>query len=145
MKKKLIRLTESDLHNIVKESVNRILKEHDDDDPDYGPLGDAEYYATHDFAADAARECSIWYWIDPSTNNIMNEDDADDSCIDFRILPKFYDCGDCYEIEDIDFEFYGNNSDELYRRFGQIVSDFIDKNYDALCNEIKKDSPYAIY
>lgn len=27
MKKKLIRLTESDLHNIVKESVNRILKE----------------------------------------------------------------------------------------------------------------------
>jgi hypothetical protein len=27
MKKKLIRLTESDLHKIVKESVNRILKE----------------------------------------------------------------------------------------------------------------------
>ena len=27
MNKKLIRLTESDLHNIVKESVNRILKE----------------------------------------------------------------------------------------------------------------------
>ena len=27
MKKKLIRLTENDLHNIVKESVNRVLKE----------------------------------------------------------------------------------------------------------------------
>lgn len=27
MNKKLIRLTESDLHNIIKESVNRILKE----------------------------------------------------------------------------------------------------------------------
>ena len=27
MNKKLIRLTESDLHRIVKESVNRILKE----------------------------------------------------------------------------------------------------------------------
>ena len=27
MKKKLIRLTESDLHRIVKESVNRVLKE----------------------------------------------------------------------------------------------------------------------
>jgi two-component SAPR family response regulator len=27
MNKKLIRLTESDLHNIVKESVNRVLKE----------------------------------------------------------------------------------------------------------------------
>ena len=33
MDKKLIRLTESDLHNIVKESVNRILKE--DVDVDY--------------------------------------------------------------------------------------------------------------
>jgi hypothetical protein len=29
MNKKLIRLTESDLHNIVKEAVNRVLKEHD--------------------------------------------------------------------------------------------------------------------
>ena len=28
MNKKLIRLTESDLHNIVKESVKRVLKEH---------------------------------------------------------------------------------------------------------------------
>ena len=28
MNKKLIRLTESDLHRIVKESVNRVLKEH---------------------------------------------------------------------------------------------------------------------
>lgn len=28
--KKIIRLTESDLHNIVKESVNRILKEAED-------------------------------------------------------------------------------------------------------------------
>ena len=30
MNKKLIRLTESDLHRIVKESVNRILKENDE-------------------------------------------------------------------------------------------------------------------
>lgn len=58
MNKKLIRLTESDLHRIVKESVNRILKEsdewdaylqQDDDEPtsfeyddsnDYNPLYD---------------------------------------------------------------------------------------------------------
>ena len=33
MAKKLIRLTESDLHNIIKESVNSILKE------DYNRLG----------------------------------------------------------------------------------------------------------
>ncbi len=29
MTKKLVRLTESDLHKIIKESVNRILKEHE--------------------------------------------------------------------------------------------------------------------
>jgi hypothetical protein len=29
--KKIIRLTESDLHNIVKETVNRILRENDED------------------------------------------------------------------------------------------------------------------
>lgn len=28
MKKQLVRLTESDLHNIIKESVNKVLKEH---------------------------------------------------------------------------------------------------------------------
>ena len=32
MNKKLIRLTEGDLHRIVKESVNRILRENDDYD-----------------------------------------------------------------------------------------------------------------
>ena len=32
MSKRIIRLTESDLHRIVKESVNRILKENDYDD-----------------------------------------------------------------------------------------------------------------
>ena len=30
MKKQLIRLTEGDLHRIIKESVNKILKENDD-------------------------------------------------------------------------------------------------------------------
>ncbi len=33
MAKKLVRLTESDLHKIIKESVNRILKENDDFQP----------------------------------------------------------------------------------------------------------------
>ena len=38
MSKKLIRLTESDLHNIIKESVNKLLKEYgsrDIDDDNY--------------------------------------------------------------------------------------------------------------
>ena len=47
--KKLIRLTEGDLHRIVKESVRRILKENDDPldlTSDYNPYlnGDASYF-----------------------------------------------------------------------------------------------------
>jgi len=46
MNKKLIRLTESDLHRIVKESVNRVIKESDGGiDPsqiDFG-LGSAQF------------------------------------------------------------------------------------------------------
>lgn len=44
MNKKLIRLTESDLHRIVKESVNRILKEYSDD---YGIESDYDFYGTY--------------------------------------------------------------------------------------------------
>ena len=48
MRKKLIRLTESDLHNIIEDSVRKILKEeiYDDyDEEDYNPWnnGDASY------------------------------------------------------------------------------------------------------
>lgn len=44
MNKKIIRLTESDLHRIVKESVNRILKEYSDD---YGIESDYDFYGTY--------------------------------------------------------------------------------------------------
>jgi len=45
MNRKLIRLTESDLHRIVKESVNQILNENEDDDygiPPYIVIIDGE-------------------------------------------------------------------------------------------------------
>ena len=42
MNKKLIRLTESDLHRIVKESVKRILKEADETAWEYGHLSSDE-------------------------------------------------------------------------------------------------------
>ena len=59
MNKKLIRLTEQDLHRIVKESVNKILKEGYFDDP-YGlhgkiarsGNGDAESYLRAGWAYD---------------------------------------------------------------------------------------------
>jgi len=49
MNKKLIRLTESDLHQIVKESVYRILSEARRGDDEYvkGPDGYSHYYINH--------------------------------------------------------------------------------------------------
>lgn len=49
MNKKLIRLTESDLHKIVKESVYRILSEARRGDDEYvkGPDGYSHYYINH--------------------------------------------------------------------------------------------------
>ncbi len=49
MNKKLIRLTEQDLHRIVKESVNRILSEVRRGDDEYvkGPDGYSHYYINH--------------------------------------------------------------------------------------------------
>lgn len=45
MAKHLIRLTESDLHNIVKESVNKIITEWFDDNGDWNrDFGDDGYY-----------------------------------------------------------------------------------------------------
>lgn len=43
MNKRLIRLTESDLHRIVKESVNKILKEWWDEDGDWVNDDDGDY------------------------------------------------------------------------------------------------------
>lgn len=49
MNKKLIRLTEQDLHRIVKESVNKILNEARRGDDEYvkGPDGYSHYYINH--------------------------------------------------------------------------------------------------
>ena len=49
MNKKLIRLTEQDLHRIVKESVYRILSEARKGDDEYvkGPDGYSHYYINH--------------------------------------------------------------------------------------------------
>lgn len=47
--KRTIRLTESDLHRIVKETVNRILSEERRGDDEYvkGPDGYSRYYINH--------------------------------------------------------------------------------------------------
>ena len=47
--KKIVKLTESDLHRIVKECVNKILNEARRGDDEYvkGPDGYSQYYINH--------------------------------------------------------------------------------------------------
>ena len=52
MDKRLIRLTESDLHRIVKESVNRILSEIERSHPGDIPPGDEDIYYHGDINPD---------------------------------------------------------------------------------------------
>lgn len=95
---------------------------------------------------DCELECGIAYWIDPLTKEIFKDGEEHDGCIDFYFVPKFdIDGSDEYgfELEDIDFDF--GDDDDCYQQFGDIVSQYIDDNFDELYNEIKKDSPYTIY
>ena len=66
MNKKLIRLTESDLHRIVKKSVNKVLKE---------GIGGGRYAVIHttDYPADGRGHVSIYNSIDEFTENSFDE------------------------------------------------------------------------
>ena len=51
MNKKLVKLTESDLHRIVKESVNRIIREglYDDEQDFYNEFGNQSQYPAYEY------------------------------------------------------------------------------------------------
>ena len=71
--KKIIRLTESDLHKIVKESVEKILKEGVPDPSDYlwgGP------------------DPSDYLWDEPGNRDFEHNDEEDDEPFDFD--EKYY-------------------------------------------------------
>ena len=131
---------------LFKNTRRKVLREHDPDDPDYGQYGDAydAYYAAKNYVHDCELECGIAYWIDPLTKEIFKDGEEHDGCIDFYFVPKFdIDGSDEYgfELEDIDFDI----DDDSYQQFGDIISQYIDDNFDELYNEIKKDSTYTIY
>lgn len=68
MSKKLIRLTESDLHRIIKESVNRVIKEATVDTP-YGAVSDGPLRSTFDDAETQNR------WKNDTIEMLANLDD----------------------------------------------------------------------
>jgi hypothetical protein len=61
MNKKLIRLTESDLHRIVKESVNRIIREglYDNEQDFYNEFGNQSQYPAYEYMPQFEGELSM--------------------------------------------------------------------------------------
>lgn len=74
MKKQIIKLTENDLHNIIKESVNSILKEYRDiDDDNYygGGLPDNYFDEEEYIDNEEATPCDGYVVEDTRTNEII--------------------------------------------------------------------------
>jgi len=143
--KKLIRLTEGDLHRIVRESVMKVIQEHDPYDPDYGQYGDvddAEYYTR-----DCERKCSQLFCFMPETNQLIPEREGapDGECYMVNITPNF--CGgDDYgfEMDDVDYEIEGDDG-QLDQEYGDTINQLINDNIDDIFDYIRKNSPYTIY
>lgn len=139
--KKVIRLTESDLHRIVRESVRKLLKEHDPDDPDYGQYGD--YYDEQHWIEEYENEASLQYWINPTSKEIFEDGEEDDNCTSFTIVPKFIPVPEeeKFEINNIDYEFYDKSYAET---LGPVVEQYIDTHYEELCDKIVSNADFDI-
>lgn len=147
MKKKLIRLTEGDLHNIIKECVGKIITEHDPDDPDYGQYGD--YYDAQHYVEDCERESGIYYWLNPTTKQIVEDGEETDEDVMFVVCPEFGG-GDEYGFDVNGMYFYFDTGDKqknamFEKEFGELINKFIEHNADKIYDDIKKNSNYTIY
>lgn len=145
--KKLIRLTESELHRLVNESVRKILREHDPDDPDYGQYGD--YYDAMRYKSDCEHESGLYYWLNPSNNQIVEDGEEEDGYLLFVVIPEFGN-GDEYGFHLTGFYFEFDTGSEknnrmLEKQYGDLINNFIDDNYDELYSTVKNESDYTIY
>lgn len=155
--KRTIRLTESDLHRIVAESVRRLIREHDPDEPDYGPYGDmyGDMYDAYSVIRQYENESAIeMYFIPSKSQLVFDEPDEEGELNEYYytiiIIPKLNPIDEYgLELEDLDYAFdVGSNTQyrrQLEEQYGTIISKQIDDNFDAIYKEIKQHSGYTIY
>ena len=86
--KKIIRLTEGDLHNIVKRSVNKILREYGSDGPDFDDAYDENFDVDFPNEFNSRRFGHV--------NSINDSDfESNDDFLDFDSdVPSYGDNGD---------------------------------------------------
>ena len=141
---KIVRLTESDLHRIVKESVRRVLKEHE---IDYGEYGDI--YEIDRYERECEKECYQVFYFIPETNQLIpaqnDEDEPDGEYYEVYITPQF--CGGDeygFEMDGVDYEIEGDDG-QVSQKYGDTINQLIDDNIDYIYDYIRKNSPYTIY
>jgi hypothetical protein len=129
MNKKLIRLTESDLHRIVKESVNRILMESET------TLADCDPTLTERDFLFANRHEATYYPEDEDGGEMVEFDWYDkDGGIPFEIDPIFdmtCDEWDSDMIEDIEWgvsDYAPQNIKDLYNQHEQAIDEIMKIN-----------------
>ena len=144
--RQIIRLTESDLRGIIKESVKRILREDDFGSFDYS--ADIEYQRK-----EAENESSVYYLYYVDTNEFIpykvGDKVSSDNYYGISIKPVFAHEGeDGYEMEDIEYEIEEMPeewNEEKLKQVEPMLDKIIYANYDAIYNYIKKNAPYRIY
>ena len=122
MSKKLVKLTEGDLRNIVKRSVNRILREFGSDGPDFDePYGTSDMFQNIGMlSGERANSANDIDDFNPDTMSIYGDDDSSDE--DFDIDNSEFDPIDLPES----------------RRRGKVIKESDDDfNYDAYYRSLK--------
>jgi len=124
--KRTIRLRESDLHRIVKESMKKLIKEWEFD---RGELDDR--YNEWDVS-----ECSkfINYFV-PNEGLTNDETDPNVLPVSLTIYPIVEFVDGEWEIVDFEWEFNTNDksiSDKLYKKYGKEIDENIKNNFDSM-------------
>lgn len=134
--KKTIRLTESALREIIKESIRNVWTNPEEEEREY------------------AENAKILFWLNPENNQITIDgktDKENDELIPFFIFPilRTYKLG--FDITDIDWDFdilYPQEKQkriELMTRFGNVINKFRDDNYLQIEKLIRNKIPCKTY
>ncbi len=156
--KKLIRLTESDLHRIVIESVKRIIKENnqrhkkiirefEDDERDFGQFGDYPP-SMEDIEKESMIDCTFLInqnelILEPSGNVIKN-DIPDDEWCSIEITPVFEKDINSLYVDDLNWEYCEVSAEmEKSMELKTMIDNAIEQHFDEICQKIYNTSPYS--
>lgn len=148
MKRNIIRITEGDLRRIVRATVSLIRESVDPHEEAMAMEYDRMAYFKH-----IEDECSVSYAFFPETMSLKPEYDLDyedgDDYILVVITPTLSTRdNESLDIEDLDYIFdCGSDkaeAQEAEAKYGHFIDNWIDSNYESICDNIAEHSGYSI-